>query len=113
MLTRGQIRQEPLHFEPAHFPGMTHCMKADEAADPEDISLLRSQAVVAIPDALTQLVKQPCRPQWQAICKGHPRIIVVDILRARPISSEKNQLWAQEEAGYSADRVVIRHDPHF
>jgi hypothetical protein len=81
---------------------MTHSFKADEAPDPEDISLLRAQAVVAIPDALTQLIEQPRRPQWQATCKGHPWIIVVDILQTRPISSEKNQLWAQEEAGYSA-----------
>ena len=71
MLTRGQIRQELLDLEPAHFPWMTHSMKADEAADPEDISLLGSQAVVTISNAFSELIQKPDRVQWQAICKGH------------------------------------------
>lgn len=46
-------------------------MEADESAHPEQVGLLGTQAVVAVPDPFPHLVEQSGRSQWRARAGFH------------------------------------------
>ena len=72
---RGKVREVAFDLGPAHGLRMLQTVKADEAADPEQIGLLGAQAVVLVANALTHLIKQAQRRPGEGAGAVNPELV--------------------------------------
>jgi hypothetical protein len=97
---------------PRPFPGMAKVMKANEAANPEEVCLFCPQAIVTVANALAQLIQEPCGSQlWTS--SFHQSVSTVCIDSTRVNCSFRAYTCVTLAVQVIQHLPCFRHQPHF